>query len=108
MYDVKQLNDALNEREKISSVKVGLPSSINKVDEAMAVSIYPDKMQAVVRFYPPANEGNKLTAQDIIAGLTKEGIKKGILQEEILKFLQNPEYCTDYILAKGKIHWLSS
>lgn len=102
LYDVKQLNDALNEREKISSVKVGLPSSINKVDEAMAVSIYPDKMQAVVRFYPPANEGNKLTAQDIIAGLTKEGIKKGILQEEILKFLQNPEYCTDYILAKGK------
>ena len=61
-YDLKQLNDALNEKEKVSSVKVGIPGNIQKVDEAMEVSIYPDRMSATVRFYPPANGGNKLTA----------------------------------------------
>ena len=102
LYEIKQLNDALNEKEKVSSVKVGLPGSIDKVAEAMEVSIHPDRMTAVVRFYPPANGGEKLTAQDIVTRLTKEGIKKGILQKEILKFLQNREYCTEYVLAKGK------
>lgn len=100
-YDLKQLNDALNEKEKVSSVKVGIPGNIQKVDEAMEVSIYPDRMSATVRFYPPANGGNKLTAQDIIDKLTHEGVKKGICQEEILKFLQDRQYCTDYVLAKG-------
>lgn len=100
-YDSKQLSAALEEKEKESSVKVGLPGSIQKVDEAMDVSIYPDRMSATVRFYPPANGGEKLTVQDIIGRLTKEGVKKGICQEEILKFLQDRQYCTDYILAKG-------
>ena len=29
-YDLKQLNDALNEKEKVSSVKVGIPGNIQK------------------------------------------------------------------------------
>lgn len=100
-YDLQELSQAVNDAEHEHTVKVGVPGSAGNVDEVIHISVYQDKMHAYARFYPPVGQGKLLTAQDIIAKLKAEGIKAGINQQEILSFLKDRKYCTNYVLAQG-------
>lgn len=53
-------------------------------------------------FYPPFVGGNELTANEIKKDLADLGIKNGIDDEAIEKFLSERRYFEPYILAKGK------
>lgn len=68
----------------------------------MELFVFQDKMHATARFYPPANGGKTLTLEDIAARLGKEKIKAGISQKQILSFLGERRYATDYVIAQGK------
>lgn len=70
--------------------------------EMFVLKISPDKMSAVARFYPNSNAGGSLRSEDIVNDLYHKGIKKGIDDNEIARFISEKHYCTDYILAKGK------
>ncbi|MCR4842448.1 MAG: FapA family protein [Eubacterium sp.] len=61
----------------------------------------PDNMSVIARFYPPSKNGSAMTKGDIIEGLRRERIRYGIQEDVISDFLENPKYCTDYIIAKG-------
>lgn len=101
-YDLKELNEAVCQREEKKLIRVAEPGSVENVDEAIEISVFQDKMRAIARFYPPVNKGALLTLQDIVSKLGKEGIKAGIDQEQILSFLKERKYGTDYVLAMGK------
>ena len=70
--------------------------------EAYKLIVSPDKMNAVVRFYPPSKGGGRLTKQEFIADLSFKKIEFGIQEEEIDRFFNSPTYCEDYIVAVGQ------
>lgn len=101
-YDLKKIKEAAEQTEEKRKIRVGEPGSIGKLDETMELFVFQDKMHATARFYPPANGGKTLTLEDIAARLGKEKIKAGISQKQILSFLGERRYATDYVIAQGK------
>ncbi len=101
-YDLKKIGEAAAQAEEKRMIRVGAPGSIGALNETMEITVFPDKMQAIARFYPPANGGALLTLQDIVAELARERIKAGIDQAQILSFLGERRYATDYLFAKGR------
>lgn len=77
--------------------KRGIPCS-----ESFSVTVSSDKMIAVARFFPFSTAGAALTKEDIISELQFRGIKGGIDEREILEFISDKKYCTDYVIAQGK------
>lgn len=100
-YDLKMLNDAINNLEMDSLIPVGDWDMI-PCREMMTVNVSLDKMKAVCRFYPPAQGGECMTAKEILNELQFRKVRFGIDQEAIAGFLSNRQYCTDYILAIGQ------
>lgn len=76
--------------------KKGIP-----VSESVNIKISQDKMTVIGRFYPFSSAGAAFTLDDIKSELNFHGIKKGIDEQEISRFLNDKHYCTDYCLARG-------
>lgn len=100
-YDIKLLNEAINNLQTDSLVPVGDWDMI-PCHESMSVAISLDKMRAVCRFYPPAQRGICMSAKDILEELKQRKVSFGIDQEMIASFLNDRQYCTDYVFAVGK------
>lgn len=98
-YDLKELNRMLF-LDRESELRVGDSKGI-PISESMDMKIAADDMLVVCRFYPPSKGGAVVTTQEIVKDLQFRGINFGIQQEEIIRFIQERCYCTDYILAKG-------
>lgn len=71
------------------------------ISESVNVSISPDKMTVIGRFYPFSSAGAAFTMEDIKSELNFHGVKLGIDEQEIARFLHDKHYCTDYVLARG-------
>ena len=99
-YDLKELNAAIQSRQ-LTEVRVGERTGI-AVNETMVIQISADNMMVVCNFYPPSEKGSKMDAQEIVKDLQFRGIRFGIKQDEIIRFLSNRLYCTDYVLAEGQ------
>jgi len=99
-YDKISLGRAIARLNKEAEVKL-TSAVLLPQDEYMRITISEDKMFAVCRFFPPSNEGQLLTREDIISALTSAGIKHGIDEVSIANFLNERRYCTDYIFAKA-------
>jgi len=102
-YSISDLNKALFEKDEsiISKINVGEAGSIAYVDEAVTLDASLDKTELIARFYPPSNGGKLLEIKEILGALTDKGIKYGVLQQEILDYFKNREYCKDIVLARG-------
>lgn len=99
-YDIKALNAAVTNTEETSEVIVGDWDGI-PFNEYMNMHVSLDKMKVTCRFYPASEGGSKMDIKEIMGDFSFRKITHGIMQEEILKFIQNPMYCTDYILVQG-------
>jgi uncharacterized protein (DUF342 family) len=69
--------------------------------EKCIVSISKDNMAAFAHFIAPSTGGRALTKSDIQGELDTAGVKFGIDEEAIDKYLANRQYCTEFQLAKG-------
>ena len=69
--------------------------------ESVSVSISADHMTAIGRFYPPSQNGDVMTKNEIINDLVKAGVKYGVIEQNLNAFLQNRVYFQDIVLAKG-------
>lgn len=100
-YNLRELNQAMAATQE-TEVSVGNIYPLH-VNEEMAVKVTLDKMAVRCRFYPASDNGTLMTVQEILSDLNFRKITTGIKQEEILRFINDKEYCTDYILAAGKM-----
>ncbi len=70
--------------------------------ERMVVDISDDRMTVTVKFYAPSNNGGVMDLQEIVNDLFYQGVKAGIIRENIEGFLADRQYCQNYIFAKGQ------
>ena len=100
-FDIKALNAAIvNQEEKPQDVLV-TSEKIIPVSESSWVKISEDRMSVVGRFYPPSTDGRELDVQGVISDMALVGVKAGVDEVEVQRFLKERSYCTDYVLAKG-------
>ncbi|MBO4901667.1 MAG: DUF342 domain-containing protein [Lachnospiraceae bacterium] len=99
--DPVALNKVLTELSEPAEFKLDNNKAFAEM-EMFNLQIAENKMSATARFYPPSNAGASLRKEDIINDLKHKGIKFGIDEKEIERFLSEKHYCADYILAKGK------
>ncbi len=75
----------------------------NEVRESYQMQVSQDKMLAIARFYPPSLNGERMTADEFFNDLEHKKIKFGILKKGLIKFFENPVYCADMVVVKGKL-----
>lgn len=99
-YDKTKVANALRHIEDEVEIKV-LDQKVVPESETMLVHVTEDKLQAIVRFYPPSTHGKRIAKADIIAQLVTHGVKFGVDEEMIDDFLAHRIYCTDFVMAKA-------
>lgn len=98
-YDLLALNEAIKagqDKTLILNQKKEYP-----ISEMVNIQISQDKMCAIGRFYPPSNDGRLLDKEGIMSALRLEGVRFGIVEENIDRFLNKRKYCRSLVLAKG-------
>jgi len=101
LYDLSALNNAICGLEKVTTFKLSnIPG--NKERECCKITISPDKMQAVARFFSPAEGGELMTKEEFLKDLEQMKIVEGIDEAAIDSFFQKRAYCTDIIVAAGR------
>lgn len=103
-YDATVINKGL--QDAITSGKEEYMFMLNRerhsqVRESYKLSISQDKLFVAVRFYPPSQLGERMSAREFIAELANKGITYGVQEKLIEAFFQKPVYCTDFLAAKG-------
>lgn len=98
-YPMAEVNKAVKE-QKETEVKLvnatGFP-----VQEEMYLILSEDKMQAKARFFPPSDNGQKMDKAEILRSIGYQGVKYGLIEASVDEFVEQREYCKDYIIAKG-------
>lgn len=80
------------------SIQVGLSAR-----ETFQVKVSEDKMEAVVRFYPPSSGGASYEGKaDVIDDLKMSKVVYGIDEQAIEDYLDKRNYCEDIVIARGK------
>lgn len=71
-------------------------------NETCFLRVSDDKMQVIARFFPASNLGKPMSKNEIVSELSMHRVKVGIDEAAIDKYIANPVYCTDVVLANGK------
>ena len=69
--------------------------------ECFKLTVSPDQMKAYAKFYAASEGGEELTVGEILRDLDAKGIKCGIMQDVIERFIQKREYCEEILIAEG-------
>lgn len=102
-YDAMAINSALHTL-KDEEIALFLNSTrIPPVSEKCTVEVMADKMTAVLRMYPPSAGGAVLTKAKLMETLERAKVRAGIDEAAIKNALEDKQYCTDIIVAKGKL-----
>lgn len=99
-YHKKSVSDALNTLEEQTELLLAKGKFMPE-NEMVQILVSPDRTRAIGRFYPPSNQGKRMTRDEIINDMVHNGIKYGAKGEAIESFLRQPEYCKDYLLAEA-------
>lgn len=75
--------------------------AITEIRESYNLTIRPDKMAAMVRFFPPSIRGERMKVDEILGDLAFRGIKYGIKKDELEAFMNKPVYNTEFTVAIG-------
>lgn len=74
---------------------------IPPVDETMQVRILEDELVATAIFYPPSNQGKKLTKEKVYELLERAGVRKHIIDSVITMVQQEQVYNVNVCIARG-------
>ena len=100
--DITKGINALAVSEKNEQLVLLNRDRIPEIRESYILKSTPDKMTLTARFYPSSLKGEKMMEDEFINDLAYKGVKFGIDTERITKFCNNPEYCTDVVVANGQ------
>lgn len=104
-YDLHILNNGITASYESEAAEYSFRVNEDKnleIRECYSLKVSPDKMLAAARFYPPSVQGERMTAEEFLKDLEHNGIKAGILSNEITSFFDDPRYCTDINVAQGR------
>lgn len=104
VFDVAIVNNTV--QEAAASGKPEYEATINQtpsaeIRECYELHLSEDKMLATARFYPPSENGERMTASEFLNDLMQKGIKHGIQTDTLNKFFSQPVYCKEILVAKG-------
>ncbi len=102
-YDVKAINSALSSLGEEEVVLFLTAMKISPVDAICNIQVALDKMSAVMRIYPPSTGGLPMSKTQIMDTLEQFKIRAGIDEEAITIALEESLYCTDIVVARGKM-----
>lgn len=100
-YDAKEIGKTMAELKEPTEVLINLDTRFPE-QEIFFTRISQDRMTVVARFYPPSNGGYLLNDTEIISTLNYQKIVYGIDTQAIRNFITKREYCTDFVIARGK------
>lgn len=100
-YDVKAINEYLLKRNFAFDMKVSSQKGYRQ-NEYLKLDIDENGLKVIGRFYPPSNDGEKMSKTDIINELKHHGIMFGYVIRNIEIFVRARLYCTDILLAKAE------
>lgn len=75
---------------------------VSEIRESYVLDVSPDRMKAVVQFYPPSMKGGRMDAAEFVNDLRHQGIVFGIKEKEIEAFFAHPQYMTPFVAAQGE------
>lgn len=101
-YDALAINTALNTIGEDEIVIFLTSDKVDPVNERCAIVTAHDRMSAVLRLYPPSVGGRAITKRQVLDKLEVQGISYGIDEKAIEEALQDKNYCTDVIVARGQ------
>ena len=99
--DLPTLLRAVNDAYEKETVLVLEHSKRYMERECYKLTISPDKMTAYAKFFAASEGGEDMTAEEILHDLEAQGIKHGVKQDVIERFMRHREYCEDILLAEG-------
>lgn len=102
-YDVMAVNSALYSLKDEEIVLFLNSNKILPADEMCSIQISPDIMTATIRFYPPSAGGRPMSRAKILEKLEEAKVLAGIDENAINAYLEDREYCTDIVVAKGRM-----
>lgn len=102
-YDVKAINSALSSMGEEAVVLFLTAMKLSPIDAICNIQVASDKMSAVMRLYPPSTGGRPASKEQIMDLLGQYRIKAGIDEEAITVTLEENLYCTDIVVARGKM-----
>lgn len=102
-YDAMAINSALYSLGEEEIVLFLTPMRIPPVNETCNIQVSLDKMTAILRMYPPSAGGLPISRAHIMEMLNCAKVRAGIDEEAIREALENRQYCTDIVVAKGKM-----
>ena len=105
MFDTAVLNKGMMEAVSSGKEEYLIPinnDAVSEVRETYKIMISQDRMLVAARFYSPSLRGEKMSAMEFLRDLAYRKIVFGIQTEDIQKFFENPQYCTDIVVAKGQ------
>lgn len=101
-FDITAVNVAIRNAKEKTVIHLS-NQKMNLEEEMFDLKVTADTMQAIARFYPPSLGTGAKGKTEIINELKQQKIIFGIDEEAIDRFIGNREYCTDIIVAKGKM-----
>ena len=72
-------------------------------NEYPVVTIDSERKMAKVRLYPPSSQGNRITVSELKDYIQQQGVRYGIIEENLERILKGRLYCTDILIAKATL-----
>ncbi|MCR5797190.1 MAG: FapA family protein [Eubacterium sp.] len=69
--------------------------------EHLDITVKDEGRTAIARFYPPAAGGDLIDKEEIISDIQFKGVIHGIDENAVDDFIENRQYCTDYVIARA-------
>ena len=98
--DVPKLTQEVSKAQDVKEIFVS-QMTVSEVNEMADIRVSDDRMLAIMRFYPPSENGKRMTEKDIENELKANKITEGISTKMIRAFVAGPQYCRDIPIAKG-------
>ena len=100
-FNLAEINSAILSLKDVAIIELSRQKTL-PIREQLVLNVTDNKMQVVGRFYAPSNDGVSMDKNEILSDLKFKGIVFGIDEEAIDKFLEERDYCTNIVLAKGE------
>lgn len=101
-YDALAINSALNSLGEDEIAIFLTENKIDPVNEKCSISVMHDRMSAVLRLYPASIGGFPIRKRQILDQIERQRIRFGVDEKAIDAFLQDRQYCTDVVVARGQ------